>query len=457
MPTRKIGLAEGQLMTQTLDHPMTQAPDEPVTQNLDVLGIGFGPSNLSLAIALEERGVQAAFIERQERFGWHSGMLIDGATMQVSFLKDLVTMRNPTSDFSFLAYLHDNDRLAAFINCKDMYPSRVEFHDYLRWAARRLRHRVTYGVEAVDAIPVPTDDRVHHIDVVARRVADGSEVRYRTRNIVVAAGLEPCLPVDVPDLPQVWHSSELLHRVDDIGPDGAPVFVVVGAGQSAAEVVEYLHRRFDRARVHSVFTRYGYSPADDTPFVNAIFDPDAVDLFYNASDEVRDLMLGYHANTNYSVVDADLITELHRRTYQELVSGEQRLIVRKLSRVVGARRAGQGIEVDIKYLPDGRVSPVRADRLIYATGYRPRDPLGLLGQLSSYCKAEPDKPLRLDRDHSIITSEAMHCGIYVQGIGESTHGISSTLLSTTAIRAGEIADSIAKHARDEMAVLASDE
>lgn len=419
-----------------------------MTQTLDVLGIGFGPSNLALAIALEKRPVRAAFIERQEQFGWHGGMLIDGATMQVSFLKDLVTMRDPTSDFSFLAYLHDKDRLATFINCKDIYPTRIEFHDYLCWAAARLRHRVNYGLAVVDAVPVVTGGEVRHIDVVARRAADGGEVRFRTRNVVVATGLEPYLPADAPALPQVWHSAELLHRVEEIPPDGAPVFVVVGAGQSAAEVVEYLHRRFAGAQVHSVFTRFGYSPADDTPFVNAIFDPAAVDLFYGASDEVRELMFGYHANTNYSVVDADLITELHRRAYQEMVGGERRLFVRKLSRVTGARPAGAGLEVDIKYLPDGSITPVRADRLIYATGYRPRSPLGVLGQLSSYCKGEPGQPLRLDRDHRIVTSASVRCGIYVQGAAEATHGISSTLLSTTAIRAGEIADSIAPPARD---------
>lgn len=47
----------------------------------------------------------ARFLEQQPRFGWHRGMLIDNATMQVSFLKDLVTLRNPTSGFSFLCYL----------------------------------------------------------------------------------------------------------------------------------------------------------------------------------------------------------------------------------------------------------------------------------------------------------------------------------------------------------------
>ena len=171
----------------------------------DVLGIGFGPSNLALAIALREqsaapeaprppRPVRAAFLDRQSQFGWHRGMLIEGATMQVSFRKDLVTMRNPTSDFSFLSYLHASGRLAAFINTKEIYPSRVEFHDYLSWAAGRLGDQVRYGLDVVDAVPVVSDGEVRHVEVIARRSPDGSLVRIPTRNIVVAMGLEPCLP-----------------------------------------------------------------------------------------------------------------------------------------------------------------------------------------------------------------------------------------------------------------------
>ena len=64
-------------------------------------------------------------------------MLIEDATMQVSFLKDLVTMRNPTSAFSFVSYLHERGRLVDFINHKTLFPLRIEFHDYLEWAARR--------------------------------------------------------------------------------------------------------------------------------------------------------------------------------------------------------------------------------------------------------------------------------------------------------------------------------
>jgi len=87
----------------------------------DVVGVGFGPSNLALAIALAEGagdagGVSARFVERQPRFGWHRGMLLEDATMQISYLKDLVTLRDPRSRFSFLSYLHAHDRLPDFIN-----------------------------------------------------------------------------------------------------------------------------------------------------------------------------------------------------------------------------------------------------------------------------------------------------------------------------------------------------
>jgi L-ornithine N5-oxygenase len=60
-----------------------------------LIGIGFGPSNIALAIALKEResasgSLQPVFIEKQPRFAWHRDMLLEQAHMQVSFLKDLL-------------------------------------------------------------------------------------------------------------------------------------------------------------------------------------------------------------------------------------------------------------------------------------------------------------------------------------------------------------------------------
>lgn len=126
----------------------------------DVVGIGFGPSNLSLAIALEEhqanertRPVTAAFFERQPAFGWHRNMLLPSTTMQISFLKDLATFRNPVSRFSFISYLHTSGRLPQFVNTQDFFPTRQEFHQYLEWAESSVTDRVSYGSEVTSIRP----------------------------------------------------------------------------------------------------------------------------------------------------------------------------------------------------------------------------------------------------------------------------------------------------------------
>lgn len=67
----------------------------------DLIGIGFGPSNLALAIALEERGqvqgpLDALFLDKQLDYRWHGNTLVTQSELQISFLKDLVTLRNPT-------------------------------------------------------------------------------------------------------------------------------------------------------------------------------------------------------------------------------------------------------------------------------------------------------------------------------------------------------------------------
>ena len=62
--------------------------NEPV---YDVLGVGFGPSNLALGIAIEEFNrtvgseapLRAVFLEKQATFGWHRGMLIDDAIVMI--------------------------------------------------------------------------------------------------------------------------------------------------------------------------------------------------------------------------------------------------------------------------------------------------------------------------------------------------------------------------------------
>ncbi|MBQ0996587.1 lysine N(6)-hydroxylase/L-ornithine N(5)-oxygenase family protein [Streptomyces nigra] len=414
----------------------------------DVIGIGFGPSNVAMAIALSEHNagpgaqpLRAQFFEQQPRFGWHRGMLIDDATMQVSFLKDLVTLRNPASDYSFLCYLKSRGRLIDFINHKSLFPLRIEFHDYFEWAAARVDDLVSYGHEVVGVMPVLRDGVVEHLDVTVRS-AQGLAV-HRARNLVLGTGLRPLMPDGVERSDRLWHTSELLGRVAAWeGPPPERV-VVVGAGQSAAENVAYLHRRFPEAEICAVFSRYGYSPADDSGFANRIFDPEAVDAFYTAPESVKRRLMDYHGNTNYSVVDIDLIDDLYRQMYREKVLGTERLRFLNVSRLTDVKETEDDrVSATVTSLVTGEETRLDADVVVFATGYGPADPVGLLGEVADRCLRDDEGRVRVERDYRVATDDSLRCGIYLQGGTEHTHGITSSLLSNTAVRVGEILDSL---------------
>lgn len=421
----------------------------------DVLGIGFGPSNLALSIAVEEHNagrsaghrLNALFLERQSGFGWHRGMLIDDATMQVSFLKDLVTLRNPTSDYSFLCFLRERGRLIDFLNQKTLFPLRMEFHEYFEWAAERVSHLVAYGSEAVAVDPVRDDDgQVAYFDVTCRDTAgSGGTVTHRARNISLAMGLEPHVPPGLELGERVWHNSQLIPRSIQLADSGAPVrrVVVLGAGQSGAEAVDYMHRTFPEAEVCSVFAKYGYTPADDSPFANRIFDPEAVDVYFSAPSEVKQSLFDYHRSTNYSVVDMELIEALYATAYREKVSGRERLRFLNVSRVRSVDPgAGGALDVTVEFLPTGERQVLPTDVLVLATGYRPRDLTPLLGEAAKLCLRDDEDEIRVGRDHRVETAPEVSAGIYLQGGTEHTHGLTSTLLSTVAVRAEEIHRSV---------------
>ncbi|MGV9280017.1 lysine N(6)-hydroxylase/L-ornithine N(5)-oxygenase family protein [Streptomyces sp. NPDC003730] len=430
----------------------------------DLIGIGFGPSNVAMAIAIREhnaradgqQALDAHFFEQQPRFGWHRGMLIDDATMQVSFLKDLVTLRNPASEYSFLCYLQSKGRLIDFINHKNLFPLRVEFHDYFEWAAAKVDDTVSYGHEVVGVAPVVRDGAVDHLEVTVRS-GEGLGV-HRARNLVIGTGLRPLVPEGVERGERVWHNSELLSRVDALEGTSPSRFVVVGAGQSAAENVAYLHRRFPGAEVCAVFSRYGYSPADDSAFANRIFDPAAVDDYFTAPGTVKRRLMDYHGNTNYSVVDIDLIDDLYRQMYREKVLGTERLRFLNVSRLTDVTEAPDHVRATVTSLVDGEETLLDADVLVLATGYGPADPLGLLGEVADRCLRDDEGRVRVERDYRVATDPALRCGIYLQGGTEHTHGITSSLLSNTAVRVGEILDSLLdrglKSASDEARTVA---
>lgn len=427
----------------------------------DVVGVGFGPSNLSLAIALEEFShaggpspISAAFFERQPSLGWHRGMLLPGTKMQVSFLKDLVTFRNPSSRYSFVAYLHASGRLADFVNNKDFFPTRQEFHGYLEWVGENFADRVAYGTEVTAVRPLRgAGGDVDRVQVEVRRAGERRGEFVNARNIVVSTGLVPKVPGDIVRGPHVWHSSEFLARYREREPGELKRVAVVGAGQSGAEIVQFLYDAEPAAEIYAILPSYGYSIADNTPFANQIFDPGAIDDFYDAPEESKRIIWDYHKNTNYSVVDDDVINGLYRRRYQDEVQNRTRLHIVNVARVRGVEETGGTVRVTVESMLNGLVNQLDVDLLICATGYEPMNPAAVLGELEGYCVRDAEHRFRVERDYRVVTGPELRCGVYLQGGTEHTHGLSSSLLSNVAVRSGEIAESIGRRRRRDAAGL----
>ena len=55
--------------------------------------------------------LDVVLFDARPEFRWHPGMLVDGATLQVPFLADLVSLADPTSRYSFLNYLRERGLL----------------------------------------------------------------------------------------------------------------------------------------------------------------------------------------------------------------------------------------------------------------------------------------------------------------------------------------------------------
>jgi L-ornithine N5-monooxygenase len=404
----------------------------------DLIGVGFGPSNLSLAVALDEAQtpIRAKFLEAQPKFAWHPGMMIPGADMQISFLKDLVGQRNPQSPYTFVNYLHHKGRLNRFINRKTFFPSRVEFNDYLSWVAAQFPvcdyDRRVVGIEAVDH-----HGAVDTVDVVTR-AANGNETRYRARNLVIAPGGAPKFPAfcnDHADDPRVVHSKDYMTSVVPSLRPGERI-AIIGAGQSAAEIFADLADRPEAPQLDLIMRGRTIKPSDDSPFVNEIFDPSQTDAFYALPDGARHAALDELAATNYSVVDEDLICAIYEMVYEQSVVAEKRLSIQPDTLVTQMETAGDTLALTLSHA--GEMRTERYDRIICATGYTRALDQQVLHGIAQYClKTVPG------RDYRLPMTDRFTPSVYVQGYSEPTHGLSDTLLSVLAQRSEEIVATLA--------------
>src|SRR5205085_4105209 len=114
------------------------------TDIYDLVGIGYGPANISLAAAFDELEdpPSALFLERDVDPRWQKDMLLPGSDVQHNPIRDLVSLRNPRSRYSFINYLFEHGRLLHHLNLPTVFPLRTEYTDYIDWVRRTVPAQV---------------------------------------------------------------------------------------------------------------------------------------------------------------------------------------------------------------------------------------------------------------------------------------------------------------------------
>ncbi|KAJ5387234.1 L-ornithine N(5)-monooxygenase [Penicillium cosmopolitanum] len=435
----------------------------------DLLCVGFGPASLAIGIALNDAMDPAlgrtpnpnfkpkvCFLERQKQFAWHSGMLVPGSRMQISFIKDLATLRDPRSSFTFLNYLHNKDRLIHFTNLGTFLPARMEFEDYMRWCAQRFNNVVSYGEEVVDVVPgKETNGVVEYFVVRSRNIETGEITLRRSRKVVVALGGKAKMPPGFPQDQRIMHSSKYCTVLPNVLKNESEAYniAVVGSGQSAAEIFHDLQRRYPNSRTTLILRDTALRPSDDSPFVNEIFNPERVDKFFNLPTEERHKRIATEKATNYSVVRLELIEEIYNTMYLQRVQNpdqtqwQHRILPERRVARIEHHNPAQRMRIHVKGVKDESAEGkevLEVDAVMVATGYQRDAHEQLLEQVRSLRPAgqsvwTPGRDYRVNLDHGKVSRDA---GIWLQGCNEKTHGLSDSLLSILAVRGGEIVNSV---------------
>lgn len=406
---------------------------------VEILAIGGGPANLALAVAIEEMAPpdlarRTLVIEQADSIAWQRGLLLPDAQIQVSFLKDLVTLRNPLSRFTFVNYLHSVGRLSQFINMGNFWPYRVEISDYLRWVAASLEKvRVECSRTCVGIRPERAGDGT--VTGWTTRLADGSTIR--SRHLVVGVGREPYVPEVFADLPEryVVHSTRYVHRMAQLAKDVPYRVVVIGGGQSSAEMFDAVQRDLPAYCHRTMIMRsIAMKTYENSKFTNENYFPSAVDDFFGALPAGREQILREMHTTNYSALASNTLETLYEQVYLDRLTGRDMVRIETMTDVTAARVDDAEVVLELTSRRTGAVRELACDLVLLGTGFR-RDLPRTVRDLAANLELGR---VEVTRDYRLKVPGNAGAACYLQGVNEATHGIADSLLSMLATRAADI-------------------
>ena len=402
------------------------------THPADYIGVGIGPSNLGLAaLTAPVPGLVGLSFEKKTTFSWHPGLQLDGATIQVSHLKDLVTLVDPTSPYSFLSYLSDHKRLYRFITANFPAVLRAEFSDYFRWASERVPG-LQFG-EPVERVEFDESQSLFTVSTAKRQAT--------ARNLVLGTGLTPWVPsCSRPHLgTNAIHASEFAAScIDTAGKRVA----IVGGGQTGAELILNLIRgQGQPSELTWISRRPAFLPIDDSPFTNELFFPAYPKHFYGLPGPAKARLLDEQKLASDGI-DERLLSEIYRLMYEidclNLPGCRPRLMPGH--ELDSFSRSGRGLVLGARNASTGATAPVVADVVILCTGYRYLQP-ACLDPIASRLLTDGGS-FDVAENYAIRWDGPTDRNIYLQNGARHSHGIADPNLSLMPWRNARIINDI---------------
>lgn len=415
--------------------------------SVDVLGVGIGPSNLSLAALLEPvPSLNAVFFDMRPEFSWHPGSLFPWVTIQNSSLKDLVTLADPTNRHSFLQFLHEEGRIYRFINAGFPKVKRHEYNQYLQWVCLRLPSmHFDCRVESVELEGDRLAVTLGNPTLAERLFGDR---RINTRNLVLGTGRSAAVPKFARAHlgASVCHSSEFLDLPREIA---GKRIAVIGSGQSGGEMVVHLTDRLGDELPRSIhwITKGSFLPLDDSPFSEEIFTPAYSDYFFGLPRSVRDTLVAEQRLASDGV-SVEILQKVYQRCYElEFLDGAgRRCQFMPKTCLRGLEAHGDAWVLELHDQLGQRPDFLEVDLVILATGFQYRvpaclDPIRHL--LPIEAGSNDNNEFAIRGDFSIDWDGPQDVRIYLQNAARHCRGVPDPNLSLMAWRSATIVNSLA--------------
>jgi len=384
-------------------------------QMYDFIAVGIGPFNLGLACLTEPvKELKGLFLDQNDSFDWHTGMMLESAHLQTPFMADLVTLADPTSPYSFLNYLKLQGKLYSFYIREDFFMMRKEFNQYCQWACSQLT-----SLQFSTRVELVTWDATRECYLVQTRSTKSNENQiYRTKRLVLGTGPSPWMPACARDAGNnVHHSSAYLPNKEQV--QNSKSITVVGSGQSAAEIYYDLLSDIDKHDYHLTWVTRAprFYPLEYSKLTLEMTSPEYIDYFHDLPMAKRD-QLNREQKCLYKGINISLINDIYDLMYIKRLDGPLNVDLCTHSELTSLTRNHHGeLEMNLLHHEQQQEYRHRTESVILATGYGYQPPQFVEG---IYNRIQWDDAGRyaVNRNYSIDA----HNQIFVQNAELHTHG-----------------------------------